>query len=303
MAQIPLPEAPKPTGDATSCASAVLTLIRLVGALAPRVDFERSFKLSQGRLAADRLLLGVAREARTGAAGDEDFTAVCRAIGMPSELLQDFRLAARAANHVYFGAERDAQSVTFKAYLEFRNRIMRREPDPGGAAKPHELFVGYKWDPADPARRAVSHYRWWPGLAPAEILRRVQAILDSGAPAGLRDLTVAMTSRAMAGGAPEALQYVEVREDGNARRSFDINVYKTGQRLLDLRAELKRAQVHFELDEVEFDSLLQRIGSERLGHLAAGIDRQGRGFVTAYYGGVTLDGRRLTQATLAGSSR
>ena len=96
-----------------------------------------------GRLFEDRFLLGIDRPGGVGPR-DEDLAAVCEKIGMPRNLLTSFMGTLADANHVYFGAENDATSLTFKAYLEFRDKIeaeIARAPVPS-----YSLFTGFKWD-------------------------------------------------------------------------------------------------------------------------------------------------------------
>ena len=55
------------------------------------------------------------------------------------------------------------------------------------------------------------------------------------------------------------IQYLDVTEEGNPRRSFDINIYKSGLRLEDLYPHLLRALAHYAIDPGRFESLYQRI--------------------------------------------
>lgn len=280
---------------------AVVSMMRQVGRLAVRVEFERSFKLTRGRLSSDRLLLGVRRSPGTNAA-DEAIAALCHTIGMPSDLLRAFRAALGDANHVYFGAERDGSSLTFKAYLEFRDTIAQRALEGQARSPAAELYTGYKWDPANPSRHAVSHYHWLADLSPDQILQRVQDLGGGDARAGLGAVTTSIVARALETLTPQAIQFLEVREEGNPRRSFDINVYKVGARLVDWLPAWRLARDHFAVPAEPFDALFGRIGTERVGHLAAGVDRHGRDFLTLYYGGTAIDGQRLAQATLASAA-
>lgn len=298
MSDTPLHAHSGPLDAAPRRAEAILSMIRQVGQLASRVEFERSFKLTSGRLSSDRMLLGIDRPSRTTGV-DEAIVSLCHTIGMPSEYLPAFQDALPDANHVYFGAERDGQSLTFKAYLEFRDKVTSQPAGAAGQPQAGEMYVGYKWDAADPARRAVSHYHWFPDLSPGEIRHRVEGLVGGDPQAGLGALTAALVARALEAVTPQAIQFLEVREVGNPRKSFDINVYKMESRLVDWLIPLRMASEHFAPPAEAFDALLGRIGKERVGHLAAGVDRQGRDFLTVYHGGTALDGNRLAQATLA----
>lgn len=280
---------------------AVVSMIRQVGRLASRVEFERSFKLTHGRVSADRFLFGVRRSPGTNST-DHAITSLCQTIGMPSDFLPAFRAGLHDANHVYFGAERDEQSVVFKAYLEYRDKIADQGSSGLSQSAASELYIGYKWDPANPSRHAVSHYDWRAELSPDQIRQRVRSLLGGDAQAGLCAVTASIVERALETVTPQAIQFLEVHEAGNPRHSFDINVYKVKARLADWLPALQLAREHFAVPTEPFDALIRRIGAERVGHLAAGVDRHGRDFLTLYYGGTAIDGRRLAQATPAGAT-
>lgn len=276
----------------------ILSMIRHVGSLAASVGFERSFKATVGQLARDRFLLGVDRP-RNGTNLDESIERVCIALGMPPDHQEAFRHALVDANHVYFGAERDHQSVTVKAYLEFRDAVTRRIAAGHGEAQSYRLYTGYKWVPANRFHCLVSHYQWYPFLPAADIVERVGRIIDAKKHAVLGSVISRVAQRALETVPPQAVQFLEVSEDGSARASFDINIYKAGYRLGDLRPLLLEAIEDLVIPRDAFESLLQRVSGQRVGHLAAGLDRDGRYFFTVYYGGRLVDGDRLRRATLS----
>lgn len=280
----------------------VLALLRQVGGLAESVAFERSFKLSQGRLDRDRLLLGIDRPA--DAAGlDEAICRVCDALGMPQAHLRDFRHQLARANHVYFGAERAGASLTLKGYLEFRDAIAQAlQAAPAGSAA-FQLFTGYKWGAVGSPLQAVTQYHWQPGLSSAGILERLRQLAGATPDARLWGLIVQCAERALERLPPQALQFVEVRETGHPRASIDLNVYRLGCCIDELRPMLDEMVRHFGLQTEDTARFLTRIGRERVGHVAGGVDRQGRGFLTVYHGGTRVAGRLLQSATLAAPDR
>ena len=99
------------------------------------------------------------------------------------------------------------------------------------------------------------------------------------------------------------IQYLEVTEEGNPRRSFDINIYKSGLRLEDLSLCLLRALRHYAIPSGRFESMFQRIKTERFGHLAGGIDRDEKDFVTVYYGVKHIHSGQLGSATIVPAER
>lgn len=278
----------------------ILALFRLLGELDTRVDFEQSFKLVPGHLFGNRFLLGINRRETEGRL-DRRIALVCERIGMPQDLLDAFSRTLSEANHVYFGVEKDDRTLMLKAYLECRDRI---EKDIGGApatGRSFPLFTGFKWDSAAPERHAVSHYAWYPALPVAEMVERLR--MTAGTRVELFDIARGIVERASEKASPEELQYLEVTEAGNPRQSFDLNIYKSGLRLEQLLSSLLKALQHFAIPASRFEPLYQNIKAEPFGHLAGGVDRGGRDFMTVYYGARQIHGSQLASAKILAADR
>jgi tryptophan halogenase len=273
-----------------------------MGGLDTKVDFEPSFKAVRDRLLANRLLLGFDR-LQTDASRDEEIASVCERIGMPSSLLAAFRQGLPDANHVYFGAEKNDRTLVLKAYLEFRDRIEKEIRGAPVAGRSFSLFTGFKWDAFAPARQVVSRYVWHRSLPVPEILERLQATIDPSRHGALLELVQGIVRQASERIAPGEIQYLEVTEEGNPRRSFDLNVYKSGLRLQDLNPELLRALAYYGIPFSRFAPLYQRIKRERLGHLAGGVDREGNDFMTVYYGVHEVHSSQLGSAMVVQEDR
>jgi hypothetical protein len=98
---------------------------------------------------------------------------------------------------------------------------------------------------------------------------------------------------------PGHILYLDVREEGNPRRSFDLNLYKAGLRLQDLDPWILQLGTHYAPDPEQFRLVFDLARPRTLGHTAGGVDRQGRDFLTIYYGmqafGPDPDGERSTR--------
>ena len=264
-------------------AEKVLTLFRHVGMLDDKIDFEHSFKAAHSHLFDNRFLLGVSRRETQGSR-DERIVLICERIGMPHNLLASFQRALPDANHVYFGAEKDENALLFKAYLEFRDRAEREMADARGVGQSFLLFTGFKWDAFSPSRQAVTRYDWHAALTIPIMLHRVQMMIESSRHQALLETVRGMIKRASERISHSEIQFLEVTEEGKPRRSFDINVYKAGLRLEDLGPSLLGAIRNYAIPAAKFQALYERIQTERLGHLAGGVDRKNRDFMTVYYG-------------------
>jgi hypothetical protein len=82
----------------------------------------------------------------------------------------------------------------------------------------------------------------------------------------------------------EDLQYLEVQEDGNERKSFDLNFYDAGLLVKDLQPQLARMRDRFGIRPGQFQALYDQIKSQPAGHLAGGLHRNGKDFFNVYYG-------------------
>jgi len=277
-----------PTGRSSPPAPAGLldkgrTLFELVTALNVETALEHSFKVCGGCLLENRFLLAIGRQG-TDNPLDEKVSEICAHLDMPADFVRAFTRLLPDANHIYFGFEEDGKTSLYKVYLEFRDRAEERIKAGVSPVTPLLLHLGFKWDESDNRRKATTRYEWYPSLPVRDIMARLPAMLvrrpghDSLAVA---EAIIGLASERLD---PRDVQYVEVTEEGNRRKSFDVNMYKAGVRLEELQPFLVRLAEYYGLDLDEFRLFCERIGSKKFGHLAGGIDREGRDFMTVYYG-------------------
>lgn len=281
----------------------VLSLFTHLGGLDAEIDFEPSFKATHGRVFDNRFLFGINRRAM-GGSRDERIASICEKIGMPHQLLETFKRTLPEANHVYFGVEKDEQALILKAYLEYRDKIV--EEIAGGlvTGRSFALFTGFKWDTSPTARRAITRYAWYPSLPVPDMLERLRMTFQPDRhSSGLFESAGEITRKASEKIACGDMQYLEVSEEGNPRRSFDINIYKSGLRLEDLYPCLAGVLRHYAIPSDRIESLYQRIKTERFGHLAGGIDRQNKEFMTVYFGARRIHSSQLGSARIVAADR
>ena len=258
-------------------------LFQLVKNLNVEAGFERSFKVVNAVLLNNRFLLGVSKKA-VGQRADDRLTETCSLMGMPKNLLDIFKHYLPQGNYVHYGFEQNEKTIVYKVYLEFfeaiNEEIKKSKRRPGPAL----LHLGLKWDISDPERQSLTRYTWYPWLPSHEILQRVSHILEPERGEAARQAAEQLISLALARMPYRDILYLEVTEEGNPRLSFDINVYRANLQLAEVYPLLsmlcRRHSISFET----FHSLYDRIKPKRLGHLAAGADREGNSFFTAYYG-------------------
>ena len=258
--------------------AAAQPLFRLVQALGIGFGFEKSFKLSPAGLQDERIILGV----RTGIVPAQALIGICREIGMPPDYLEHFARALPEANTAGFGYEGDERGGSFKVYLEFWDRLRwRLQVEPENHA-PRALFLGFKWQARDPAQRALARYTCHPLLAVPALLDRLQALYpaaDAPSLAAARDLLALAAGRV----GDDSFVYVEAEEEGNPRRSFDLNLYKARLSVGDLQPVLAPLAKRYGIGAQALRRLMEQAAARPFGHLSGGLGRDGRDFLTVYY--------------------
>ena len=251
-------------------------LAREFASLAPHHGREDSFKLLRGRLLAGRILLGVP----CAHVQEQQAFALAESFGLPAAARALLAERWPQANAVFFASEQSAGAVLFKMYLEFWDQVRRAVR--GGEHAPQLLHLGVKWSSAQPGRHEEAHYMVHPLLGLADQLRRMkQAYADDAGASALAIARSIVTQAAQH--APDAgFLYLEVSEAGNPRRSFDINLYKSGLRVAAVAAQLRDAAAHFGIAPEALAQQLRELGARPLGHLSGGRDRRGEEFLSVY---------------------
>jgi hypothetical protein len=261
--------------DAPPAARPLFAQVRALGA---GFGFEKSFKMSARTLLDERVIFGV----RTARAEPAAFVQICRGLGMPAAQLAQFVAQLAESNTVGFGFERGAHGASFKVYLEFWDRLRARIEREPRNVEPALLFLGFKWDAGGAGPGVVARYTCHPRLSVQGIARRLAGLPGHDTPS----LTAAqqilqLAAARLAGG--DSFVYVEAEEEGNPRRSFDLNLYKAGLCVADLRAPLRALQEAYAIPHADFESLLDQCAARRFGHLSGGLGREREDFLTVYY--------------------
>jgi tryptophan halogenase len=272
----------RPTPDQSGEQAA--RLLRLVGAWGVPHQYERSFRMSVGSLQSNRFLLTVNASDIPGDAR-QTALAVCDQMGMPPIQLQAAMEHFGMANAVHFGFEGDSGSVICKLYLEraVPSAEARRAHATG---EPVLLHLSYKWDLLR-GEHVTTRYLWHPLLTQEEIALRIGHVCRAGSTEA-RDIALDFLRLASGSADAETLQYLEVEELENDRRSFDLNLYNAKLSVKDAQAQLQRMRGHFGLRPGQFQALYDQIKAMSLGHLAGGVHRNGKDFFNVYYGVVGL---------------
>jgi hypothetical protein len=255
--------------------------LRLVKELGAGFVISGSFKMHHGSVLANRYLVTLAKQ-RLGDAADERIVQSCRAMAMPEDMIAPFAQRLAPANYVHFGFEEAADSCIYKVYMEYWTNWQEELR----VNKRSDAFVGgygYKWDPARGSGSALTRYTCHPLLEPQAMLQRAADACGGAAKQPvqvLRGLLDAAVPRIPV----DKMLYLEADEEGNSRRSFDVNLLQAKLLLADLYPLWSAMCGHYGVDAETFNAHFTPIRNEPFAHIQAGVDRTGRDFTTIYYG-------------------
>jgi len=252
--------------------------LRLARELGLAYGMERSFKMIQGALLPDRYLLGIDKR---------EFDArrlqrLLDGLDFPARYRERFLAALPEANLLLLGFERGPRQDLLKVYLEYWDLIKaaaRRDPQD---RRPRLMFLGFKWNPGDPAAGGITRYDCFPRLGVEEILERVAALVPPRTAMPMLAIE-SLVRRAAQGGAGAAFKYLEASEEGNERRSFDLNLYSADLRLRDIQSLLASLAGHYRIDPADLARRRASSDSGILGHISGGVGRLGEAFFSVYY--------------------
>jgi hypothetical protein len=282
LAAAPSPERPPLPTDQDMAAKASL-LLELIETLQVQYGFERSFKVFDRTLLKNRFLLGINKALVTPQVRTR-LPMICKRLGIPEPFLREFQEQLPNAEFVHFGFEETESSAIFKVYLEFSQDLRASIATSPEAPSPVLLDLGYKWDVRDNTTRALARYTALPGLSLEAIGERLSAILFGPTHERTLSLAQAIIDVAASRITHRNLLYLEVAEEGNPRVSFDLNFYAAKLRIAELLPVLLQICRHYSIPAADFQPLYAESQEKTFGHLSGGIDREGRDFLTLYFG-------------------
>jgi hypothetical protein len=248
-------------------------LLGLVRDLCVPHGFEYSFKMCEGLLLADRFLITM-EKASLGEDYRRRVIELCAKLRAPASFLEAMDRSISEACMLHFGFEASEKGGLHKVYLEFPLPTL---------TEPTLLHTSYKWDPLLPERRVVGTYVRYPMLSYKETTERLRDLLAGCRRPGAFETADEFLRLAM----PRlkgSFHYLEVTEEGNSRRSFDVNLYSAFLTMGDIRPLLLRMAERYSLSIEEFGARLDSVEKRKFGHLTGGIDREGRDFFTFHFG-------------------
>jgi len=154
-------------------------LFQLVGELDVQIGIERSFKIFDQSILANRFLLGFKKDTISGDSS-EKILDICERMDMPGNCLEAFRENLSEANIVLFGFEKNETNRLYKAYLEFGGRFEKLIKDNPDKPEPFLIHQGFKWDASDNRRCARAEYICFPSFSVEKMLERLSGFFILG---------------------------------------------------------------------------------------------------------------------------
>lgn len=262
-------------------ARAAVLPFRIIESLDIGCGYERSFKLSGGRIAANRYLLGIDTNTVTPA----QLLDACRQLEMPESLMDEFRDGLPGANLVFLGFEDSGpRGNIYKVYLEYWNRLRHRlRAGQAAPGEPQLLHKGFKWYIDNPGRHVVTWYHCLPGLGAMDIRQRIERIYrDLPDAAGLEAVRRIIDAARRRSPGKQFL-FVEVSEPGNPRKSFDLNLYPAGMRVANVAGPVRSVAAALDVPADKLERLMSMIPNKPFGHVSGGLSRHGEEYFTVYY--------------------
>lgn len=258
-------------------------LIALVDGLDVEYGLERSFKISDHSLLMNRFIMGIKKD-RLLNNPDESLNFVFRHMGMPDRYMDECRTLLATTEFIHFGFEEQQHGCLYKVYLEFRIPLTTGLGGVRVNQEPFLVFLGFKWDPFDNSTRAKTRYTCYPLLSLEEIQEKLACLFERNP--GYKSFETAQNilNESVKVVSNDKIIYEEVSEDNNPRKSFDMNLYGASLYMRDIYPLLMDIGRHYSLPPDKYIPLCDRISDKRFGHLSGGIDREGKDFLTVYYG-------------------
>lgn len=258
-------------------------LLQAIKNLNIELGFERSIKLFNNVVLPNRFLVGFEKNT-VAADGDKDILDTCKEINMPEPFLKAFQTSLPEANVVLFGFEENERTCVYKAYLEFGERYKHLFLKTSDLPEPFIIHIGYKWNPSNNSINTITTYTCHAGISVKNILQRVSDLIHGQKNKEILDIIEKILNTAIKKIEPYEILYLEVGEENNPRKSFDINIYRANLTLEALYPLLSDIHEYYSIDPDIFNNLCNPVKDQIFGHISGGINREGKDFLTIYFG-------------------
>jgi tryptophan 7-halogenase len=264
-----------------STVSSAQKLIELIANLKIPYGYEQSLRISHQTLLANRFLLSISKPS-LGNNPHGRLLDLCSNLAIPEEFLALSKQHLDLTRFVHFGFEENHRKYLYKVYLELDNSEDTHNRDRT------LLHLSFKWNPLNKSEKVITKYYRYPALSVQDILEKVSQIYQDDAHSESLAISNCILEIAAKRSGDSGLIYLEVIEENNSRKSYDLNIYSAKLRVRDIQQILVRMFRYYAIPENLFLPLYTQIKDKLLGHIAGGIHRNGQDFFNIYYG---MEGR------------
>lgn len=280
---IPTPSLSPPTFRSAHAAEKVDLCFQLLNRLNIKPAFERSFKVREKTLLKNRFLLGFEKDL-IKPSPNERILDICEQIGMPPDLMATFLKNLPEASIVGFGFGENEVTCIVRAYLEFGIRYYRAMKNKPNNRAPYLSHLGCKWDVSDSSISVLTKYTCYPAYTTEDMLERLSNDLYRHKDRSPYEIVQGILDLASSKVGNDKFLFLGVDEENNPRNSFDINMYRANLQMNEIYSFLLNICRFYSISDEQFHDLYEPIKTKIFGHIAGGIDRKGRDFLTIYFG-------------------
>lgn len=130
----------------------------------------------------------------------------------------------------------------------------------------------------------MAKYIWYPSLPYEKIREKLSLLFENTSHKKPLEIANDLLDIALRKIDQHNINYLEVTEEKSQRRSFDINIYRANLQLRELYPLFLRIYQHYSIPAEKFHALYNPVRTKTFGHLSGGIDREGKDFLSAYFG-------------------
>lgn len=243
--------------------------------------YERSVKLAPGAVNDDRYITSVHRD-DLGMDPRGVIEGVIGAEGLPEDKWAHMLQLLPDVDVLHFGHEGGDDPVR-KIYLEFVSKL--RAAAKRGDRETQLVYLALKWRPGEEQRAAFTSYLLVPdNQVPTRMIDALRKGYEGREEAPSLRVGIETIRLAVARAGANGIMFVEVEEAGSSRFSYDLTIYHAGLRGSDLGGILAPLLDAYGIDRPARENFLRKIENELVGHVSLGIGRDGRDFVTVYFG-------------------
>jgi len=254
-------------------------IFKILNNLKLKYDVEKSFKITRNRIFPNRYLLGISQNKIS----EYQINYICKKMNMPENQLKIFLENLSDANMLLLGFEENENNCIYKVYLEFWDKLKNKLYQQPNKINPELLYLGFKWNQIDNTENIITQYICHPLLPVRSIIKRLSSIYHCDENKTAFDIVQDMIKIANKRIVNGSFIYLEISEENNPRKSFDINLYKANLQLKDIYPLFLKMCEYYLIPCDDLNLFYHQISDKTLGHLSGGIDRDGRDFLTIYY--------------------